>query len=353
MEKRAVAVVGGGSFGTVLADLAARQGHDVRWWMRSERQAEEIRKTQINSHYLPDFPVCPGIEATTDLDWAVGGCDLVLMAIPSQSFRSVAARLRGRIGAAMVVTTAKGIEADGFHLMSDILAVELPGSRTGVLSGPNLAREIMAGHMAATVVASEHDEVCGCVQEVLRSENFHVYSSADRCGVELGGALKNIYAIAVGLASALGVGDNTRSALVARSLSEMTRFAVTLGADPLTFLGLAGVGDLIVTCGSRLSRNFQVGYALGQGKTLEQIGQELEQVAEGLDALVLVRNKAIELGVSMPIVEGLYAVVVGGRRVRDVTDVMAIWEQKADTEFSLPTADRPLVSSQSRQEVSP
>ncbi|MCY4473321.1 MAG: NAD(P)H-dependent glycerol-3-phosphate dehydrogenase [Kistimonas sp.] len=351
IEKRAVTVVGGGSFGTVLADLAARRGHSVRWWMRCAQQASAIRETGINSRYLPQRPVSDGVTPTTDLEWAVRGSDLVFMAVPSQSFRGVASRLGAYVGAAMVVSTAKGIEANGFHLMSDILAGELPGSRTGVLSGPNLAREVMDGHMTATVVASEHSEVCRSVQEVLRSHSFHVYSSTDYRGVELGGALKNIYAIAVGLASALELGDNTRSALVTRSLSEMTRFAVTLGADPVTFLGLAGVGDLIVTCGSRLSRNFRVGYALGEGKNLEQIGQELGQVAEGLDTLVLVRNKALQLGVSMPIVEGLYAVVVGGGSVRNVADVMAIWEQKADTELSLPTGGECLVPRQSIQEV--
>ncbi|CAM3511203.1 NAD(P)H-dependent glycerol-3-phosphate dehydrogenase [Parendozoicomonas haliclonae] len=330
-----ITVLGGGSFGTALADIAARKGHVVRQWMRSEEQAAEMNRTHINQRYLPEYEVSEQIEATSNFDYAVSGCDLIFVAIPSQHFRSVVSRLQGKVGEAMIISTTKGVEAETFDLMSEILHEEVPGSRIGVLSGPNLAKEIMARQITATVIASEDEELCQLVQDILHCDYFRVYSNHDRYGVELGGALKNIYAIVAGLATALGMGDNTRSMLITRGLAEMSRFAVKLGANPLTFLGLAGVGDLIVTCESRLSRNFRVGYALGEGKSLEQAQQELGQVAEGVNTLSLVRAKAREMDVYMPIVDGLYAIIIENKNIRDVTSTMMMREQKTDVEFLL------------------
>ena len=330
-----ITILGGGSFGTALADIAARKGHTVRQWMRSEEQASEMNRSHVNRRYLPDFTVSEKIEATSDFDYAVTGCDLVFVAIPSQFFREVVRKLKGKVGDTMIISTTKGVEAGTFDLMSEILHEEVPGSPVGVLSGPNLAREIMERQITATVIASDHDALCQLVQKVLHCDYFRVYSNHDVYGVELGGTLKNIYAIVAGLATALGMGDNTRSMLITRSLAEMSRFAVTLGANPLTFLGLAGVGDLIVTCESRLSRNFRVGYALGEGKDLEQIQQELGQVAEGVNTLLQVHAKAVEMKIYMPIVEGLYAIIFDGKSVRDITSTMMMREQKTDVEFSL------------------
>ncbi len=330
-----IAVLGGGSFGTALADISARNGHKVRQWMRSPEQAEAMNRTHINERYLPEYTVSEDILAVSDLDAAIENTDLIFVAIPSQSFRSVVTRLKGKTGDAMVVSMTKGIEAGSFELMSDILHQEIPGARVGVLSGPNLAKEIMAKCITATVIASEDDELCQAVQNVLHCDYFRVYANHDRYGVELGGALKNIYAIVAGLATALGMGDNTRSMLITRGLAEMSRFAVTLGANPLTFLGLAGVGDLIVTCESRLSRNFRVGFALGQGKSLKEAEAELGQVAEGITTLSVVRAKAEEIGVYMPIVDGLHAIIMEGRDIKQVTSTMMMREQKTDVEFSL------------------
>ncbi len=334
-ENCTIAVLGGGSFGTALADIAATKGHTVRQWMRSTEQADAMNRTHINQRYLPEYSVSERIHATSDFDQAVEGADLIIVAIPSKSFRSVIKRLKGKVEGRMVISTTKGVEAGTFDLMTNILHEEVPGARIGVLSGPNLAKEIMAKCITATVIASEDDELCQHVQSILHCDYFRVYSNHDRYGVELGGALKNIYAIVAGLATSLGMGENTRSMLITRGLAEMSRFAVTMGANPMTFLGLAGVGDLIVTCESRLSRNFQVGYALGEGKTLEQAQQELGQVAEGVNTLSLVRDKAREKGVYMPIVDGLHAIIMEGQDIRKVTSTMMMREQKTDVEFSV------------------
>ncbi|MCL6268656.1 NAD(P)H-dependent glycerol-3-phosphate dehydrogenase [Sansalvadorimonas sp. 2012CJ34-2] len=330
-----VAVLGGGSFGTALADITATKGHTVRQWMRSKEQADAMNRAHINTRYLPEYEVSEKITATSDFDEAIDGADLIIVAIPSKAFRSVVKRLKGRAEGKLVISTTKGVEAGTFDLMTDILHQEVPGARIGVLSGPNLAKEIMAKCITATVIASEDDELCQAVQTILHCDYFRVYSNHDRYGVEMGGALKNIYAIVAGLATSLGMGDNTRSMLITRGLAEMSRFAVTMGANPMTFLGLSGVGDLIVTCESKLSRNFRVGYALGEGKTLKQAEQELGQVAEGVNTLSLVRDKAREKGVYMPIVDGLYAIILEGQDIREVTSTMMMREQKTDVEFSV------------------
>ncbi|MTI12821.1 NAD(P)H-dependent glycerol-3-phosphate dehydrogenase [Sansalvadorimonas verongulae] len=341
MKSSAITVLGGGSFGTALADIAARKGHTVRQWMRSEEQAAQMNRTHVNQRYLPEYPVSEKILALSDLDRAVENADVIFVAIPSKAFRSVVTRLKGKVGNALVVSTTKGVEAGTFALMTEILHEEIPGARIGVLSGPNLAKEIMARHITATVIASEDENLCQAVQDILHCDYFRVYSNYDRYGVELGGALKNIYAIVAGLATALGMGDNTRSMLITRGLAEMSRFAVKMGANPMTFLGLAGVGDLIVTCESKLSRNFRVGYALGEGKSLKDAEAELGQVAEGINTLALVRDKALELGVYMPIVDGLYAIIMEGKDIKQVTSTMMMREQKTDVEFSV-KAEKPL-----------
>ena len=328
-----VAVLGGGSFGTALADVAARNGHAVRQWMRSPEQVEEINRDHTNSRYMPGCVVHESVHGTSDLHEAICDASLIIVAIPSQALRSVVTLLKDQVAGRMVISTSKGIEAGTFSLMSEILRQELPDALIGALSGPNLAREIMERCTTATVIASESREVCQHVRHVFHSDCFRVYSSRDRFGVELGGALKNIYAIVTGLATSQGAGENTRSMLITRGLAEMSRFAAMMGANPMTFLGLAGVGDLIVTCESRLSRNFRVGYAMGQGQTLAQIEQELGQVAEGVNTLPVVRARARERGVSMPIVEGLYSIVVEGEDVGLVTSSIMTGEQEADVEF--------------------
>ena len=241
-----------------------------------------------------------------------------------------------QLGGKMLVSTTKGIEAESFMLMSQILEQIAPQARIGVLSGPNLAREVAEHALTATVVASQDEALCRHVQKVLHGRTFRVYASSDRFGVELGGALKNVYAIMAGMAAALGMGENTRSMLITRALAEMTRFAVKLGANPMTFLGLAGVGDLIVTCTSSKSRNFQVGYALGQGLSLEEAVSRLGEVAEGVNTIKVLKAKADELLVYMPLVAGLNAILFGGRTLEQVIGALMSGEPKTDVDF-IPT----------------
>ena len=220
--------------------------------------------------------------------------------------------------------------------MSDIIRSVLPEVPYGVLSGPNLAKEIVAGQPAGTVIASQSELVRSAVQQALHSALFRVFASDDVHGVELGGALKNIYAVAMGMAAAYGVGENTKSMILTRALAEMSRFAVELGANPLTFLGLSGVGDLFATCSSPLSRNYQIGFALGSGKTLEQATQELGQTAEGINTIVQVKARSDELNVYMPITSALYNVIYEGAPPLSIALSLMKNGHRSDVEFVLP-----------------
>jgi len=335
-----VAVLGGGSFGTVIANLIGTKGEKVRLWMRNSERAEEINRTHENSRYLPGRQLSENLVATADLQQAVADAAIIFVSIPSQSFRDVIRQAKPFLRAdQIVVSTTKGIEAKTFSLMSQILAQELPANPIGVISGPNLAKEIAQQQLTATVIASADEQVRTAVQSILHCAFFRIYASTDMYGVELGGTLKNIYAIASGLSAALGMGENTKSMLMTRSLAEMSRFAVQLGANPMTFLGLAGVGDLIVTCSSPLSRNYRVGYALGEGKTLDEAVDALGEVAEGVNTLRYVKEKADEMEIYMPLVSGLYEVVFNHAPVSQVAKMMMLNTQSSDVEFVLPRAD--------------
>lgn len=336
-KKQAVTVLGGGSFGTAIASIAADNQYPVTQWMRDEALAQDINTKRRNTRYLPDYEINDNVMATTDVVKAVSGADIIFVAIPSKAFASVVDQVADKLRSDQImISTAKGIQEEGFLLMSEILKSHTPSQHIGVLSGPNLAKEIAQKQMTATVVASEDRLTRETIQQVLGCEYFRVYASNDLFGVELGGALKNIYAIAAGIASALGVGENTKSMLITRSLAEMSRFAVSMGANPMTFLGLAGVGDLIVTCMSPLSRNFRVGYALGQGKSLDDAVAELGQVAEGVNTIRLVRNKSVEMSVYMPLACGLYEVLFNQMSVDKIIRGLMAGEQSTDVEFVLP-----------------
>lgn len=330
-----LSVLGGGSFGTALAQIAAENGHRVNQWMRSAEQAERICRERENRRYLPGLRLHDNLHPGNRLE-VVAESDLVLVAIPSRNFRRVArqAAAHARPGQ-MLVSTTKGIEGESFKLMSQILREEVPEARIGVLSGPNLAKEIATRQLAAAVIASDEEAVCQRVQNLLHCDYFRVYAGRDVYGVELGGALKNIYAIAAGLCAALDLGENTRAMLVTRSLAEMSRFAVRMGADPLTFLGLAGVGDLMVTCMSPLSRNYRVGFALGQGRELEEIIADLGEVAEGVNTLSAVKAEADRRDVYMPLVQGLHRVVFEGEPLRRVIGDLMMGVGSDDVAFQL------------------
>ncbi|MFD2643529.1 NAD(P)H-dependent glycerol-3-phosphate dehydrogenase [Pseudomonas japonica] len=332
-EQQPVAVLGGGSFGTAVANLLAENGVGVRQWMRDPEQAEAMRTTRENPRYLKGIKVHPGVDPVSDLLPVLQGSALIFVALPSSALRSVLAPHAELLEGKMLVSLTKGIEAQTFKLMSQILEDIAPKARIGVLSGPNLAREIAEHALTATVVASEDEALCQRVQAVLHGRTFRVYASADRFGVELGGALKNVYAIIAGMAVALGMGENTKSMLITRALAEMTRFAVSQGANPMTFLGLAGVGDLIVTCSSPKSRNYQVGYALGQGLSLDEAVNRLGEVAEGVNTLKVLKAKAQQVQVYMPLVAGLHAILFEGRTLNQVIELLMRGEPKTDVDF--------------------
>ncbi|EPJ51893.1 MAG: glycerol-3-phosphate dehydrogenase, biosynthetic [Osedax symbiont Rs2] len=332
-----IAVLGGGSFGTVIANIMAEKGHDIRQWMRSEKAAAEIASCRENRRYLPGYVLAPTLTAYTDLAAALQDIELLFVSIPSAHFRSVlkmaAPYLPQKI---KVISTTKGIEHPDFKMMSQIAAQELPNASVGVISGPNFAKELAQRQLTATVIASTDAQLRETVQKLLHQPYFRIYASDDIYGVELGGVLKNIYAIASGLSAAMGMGENTRSMLLTRALAEMSRFAVSMGANPMTFLGLAGVGDLVATCMSPLSRNYRVGYALGSGQSLDDAVAELGQVAEGVNTLRIVREKCQQLDVYMPLLQGLYQVVYQGAAPSEVAKSMMLSEQSSDVEFVLP-----------------
>ncbi len=333
-ESHAVAVLGGGSFGTVIANIIAGNGNRVRLWLRNPKRCEAIRVQRRNPDYLPGYALHDNLDASTSLRESVTGADILLVAVPSKSFRKVVRNMAPFTRPeAIIVSLTKGIEPGGFRLMSEILSEEFPDNPIGVLSGPNLAGEIAAGHVAGSVIASPTPSVNTTIHDLLHSETFLIYNSHDMYGVELGGALKNVYAILSGIASALSLGENTVGMLLTRSLAEMSRFAVHMGANPMTFLGLAGVGDLFVTCSSPMSRNFQVGLALGRGVPLEDILGGMDQVAEGLNTLQLLKAEADRRGVHMPLVNGLYGILHEHRPVAEVFDDMMHTEQAVDVEF--------------------
>lgn len=334
---RHVTVLGGGSFGTAMTKVLAGNGHTVHFWMRDSHQAQEIREQGTNERYMPGLRLEGDIRPTTDFHEAVAESEAVFVAIPSKAFRTVisentAAFPEGQF----VISLTKGIEAEGFRLMSEILQEELPKVRNGVLSGPNLAGEIVNQDLTATVIAAKDPELRRTVQELLGCEYFRVYANVDVYGVELAGALKNIYAIVAGLASALKLGENAQAMLITRGLAEMSRFAVSLGANPMTFMGLAGVGDLIVTCTSSRSRNYRVGYAVGSGRNLDEAVAELGQVAEGIYTLKLVKEKAESVGIYMPLVKGLYEILYDKASITAVINSLMMSVQNSDVEFILP-----------------
>lgn len=329
-----ISVLGGGSFGTAIANIVATNGCPASLWMRNAERAEMCQRERENAEYLPGYQFSPGLTVTADIEQAVRSSTIVFISVPSGAFREIARRIAPLLRSdAMVISTTKGIEAQGFTLMSQILEQEIPGVPMGVLSGPNFAREIVQKQLTGTVIASEDPRILDKVPAILSSDTFRVYTNQDRYGVELGGALKNMYAIMAGMAAAIGVGHNSTAMLLTRSLAEMGRFATRLGANPMTFLGLSGVGDLILTCTSNLSRNYRLGYAVGQGQSVEAALADIGQAVEGVNTVQLVKKKAEEMSVYMPLVCGLYAVLFEERSISEVMRQLMLGEQNKDVEY--------------------
>ncbi|RMH73539.1 MAG: NAD(P)H-dependent glycerol-3-phosphate dehydrogenase [Actinomyces sp.] len=312
-----VAVIGAGSWGTTVAHLCAHNA-PTTLWARDPEVAAAVRTRHQNPRYLAGYELHPGLDASADLAGVVSGADLLVMGVPSHGFRQVLVELRPHLRPWVpVVSLAKGLEQGTRKRMTEVVDEELPGHPAGVLTGPNLAKEILAGGAAASVIAMTDPGVAESLQAIFHTELFRVYTNTDVIGAELGGALKNVIAIASGMADGLGTGDNTRAAVITRGLAEITRLGVALGGRPETFAGLAGMGDLIATCISPQSRNRHVGEQLGRGRSLEEIIEEMNQVAEGVKAAPVVVSLAREVGVEVPIAEEVRAVVTEGRSARE------------------------------------
>ena len=331
---RRAAVIGAGSWGTALAMQLARAGGQVGLWDRDSERAAQMQRSRENSRYLPGFELHPGIHITSELEAALDGAQLVVSVVPSQVTRQMAERYAHLLHPGQTICVAsKGIEQGTFSTMDAVLKDVLPEAlhaRICVLCGPSFAAEVAADLPTAVVVAGPDEDIAASVADTFHGGHFRVYHTDDVVGAELGGALKNVMAIACGMADGAGLGDNARAALITRGLAEITRLAVARGANPLTLMGLGGMGDLVLTCTGGLSRNRRVGLGLGQGKRLEEILQALGQVAEGVTTTRSARNLGLSLGVEMPITHQMYRVLYEDLPVLEALAALMGRERKAE-----------------------
>jgi glycerol-3-phosphate dehydrogenase (NAD(P)+) len=319
------AVLGAGAWGTALADLLARNGHDVALWAFEPDVVEAINTRHLNARFLPDAALAPSLRATGSYGDALDGAALVCVATPAQHLRSILRQAVASVPAhATVCVASKGIERDTLALMSDVVASETPGRAVVALSGPSFAAEVVARQPTAIVAASDDPVAADVVQEVFSNRTFRIYTHDDIIGVELGGALKNVMAVATGICEGAGFGFNSRAALITRGLVEMTRLGTAIGAKAATFAGLAGIGDLVLTCTGSLSRTRAVGIAVGKGATLDEALAGKETVAEGVATTKSALALAEREGVEMPIVSMVYRVLFDDLSAqRGVTELMA------------------------------
>jgi len=315
--KLKVGLLGGGSWGTTVASLTAKNVPTIIW-ARNPITVKEINEQHTNEKYLPNAKLTSALVASNSIKETVEEADVIVMGVPSQSLRKVLEEARPHIRPWVpIINLAKGLEISTKMRMTEIIEELMPGHPIGVLTGPNLAKEIHFGKAAAAVIAMVDDSIAKRLQSIFSSGLFRVYTNNDVIGCELGGALKNIYAIATGMGDGANAGDNTRSALITRGLAELTRLGIAMGGKKSTFSGLAGMGDLVATCSSTKSRNHHVGFQIGQGKSLEQIIGEMNEVAEGVKTAKVVRELAKEYNIDMPIAEEIYKVLYEGNKVND------------------------------------
>jgi len=317
-------VLGGGSWGTALADHLARRGADVILWARDRAVVDAINASHRSERFLPAHALAPSLQATTDLAGAVHSCPVVLNSVPSHATRAVLEAAGKAVAAdAVLVNTSKGIELGSLTFLSGVVSATLPGRSYVVLSGPSFAEEVAGGQPTAVVAASLDPAAADATQSLFSTSRFRVYTSSDVTGVEVGGAIKNVMAIAAGVLDGMGLGHNPRAALLTRGLAEMTRLGVALGADERTFAGLAGLGDLVLTCTGGLSRNRTLGVALGKGQTLAGWTAANRSAVEGVNAAQAALRLAGDAGVELPITAQVAAVLFEGKPVRQaVTDLM-------------------------------
>lgn len=313
-----VVVLGGGSWGTTVASICARRVPTLQW-VRSAETAVDINDNHRNSRYLGDAAVLSDtLRATTDFVEAAGCADVIVMGVPSHGFREVLTELANELRPWVpVVSLVKGLEQGTNMRMSQVVEEVLPGHPAGILAGPNIAREVGEGYAAAAVLAMPDQHIAANLAELFRTKRFRTYTTDDVVGVEMAGALKNVYAIAVGMGYSLGIGENTRAMVMARAIREMSKLGEAVGGQRDTFAGLAGMGDLIVTCTSQRSRNRHVGEQLGTGKTIEEIIAAMNQVAEGVKAASVIMEFAAKYGLNMPIAREVDAVINHGATVED------------------------------------
>ena len=323
-----VACIGAGSWGTAVAGLAALNGNEVVLWCRRSELADSINELGINGEYLPGIRLPEGLRAVGDIHEAMDGADVCVMGVPSHGWREVLRTITAQLVEVNgVVSLTKGLEVDTNLRMSEVLFEEcpdLPRSKYAILSGPNIAKEIARRQPAATAIACEDVDLANQLQEVFHQPYFRVYTNNDVVGTELGGAIKNIIAIAAGIADSMGFGDNAMAALMTRGLAELTRLGVRLGGNPLTFAGLAGMGDMIVTCISRYSRNRRVGKELGKGRRIDDVIAEMNMVAEGVKTCQPILTLGQKVDAWMPITEGVVSVIYEGSTPQEmVADILA------------------------------
>ncbi len=321
---KSVAILGAGSWGTALAVLLSGKGALTTLWARDTDLAQDIDASRENRKYLPGFRFPAGLEVTSSLSQALFKKDVILLVVPSHAMREIAALVAAEISSGVLpkslVSCAKGIENESLMTMTEVLQEVLPAqfaSGVAVLSGPSFAKEVASGMPTAVTVAALSEEIGGELQEFFSTGFFRVYTTQDVTGVQLGGAVKNVLAIAAGISDGLGFGTNTRAALITRGLAEMSRLGLKLGANPLTFAGLAGLGDLVLTCTGDLSRNRQVGLKLGAGQSMDEILSSMSMVAEGVKTSKSLYMLARKHGVDMPITEHVYQVIYEGLSPKD------------------------------------
>ena len=327
------AVVGAGAWGTALADLLVRNEHDVKLWAYEPDVVDSINGRHENDRFLAGHRLAAGLEALNDVEETVDDAELVVFATPSHVLRSIARRaVKALREDAPLVVATKGIEKSTLCLMTEVVEQEASTATVVALSGPSFATEVISRQPTAIVVASEDESAAEFAQRAFSSPYFRAYTHTDVIGVELGGALKNVMAVATGIADGLGLGFNARAALVTRGLAEMTRLGVALGAEQSTFAGLAGLGDLVLTCTGTLSRNRTVGVELGKGKQLDEVLRSRETVAEGVTAAQSARELAIREGVEMPIVDAVNRVLFEGQPARSAIGELMTRELRAEVD---------------------
>ena len=327
------AVFGAGAWGTALADLLARNKHEVRLWAYESDVVETVNRSHENVRFLRGHPIAESIQAMGDLNAAASGAELVVFATPSHVLRSIVKGVAAALpGSVPLVVATKGIEKQTLCLMTQIVEQEVSDATVVALSGPSFAAEVVRCQPTAVVVASLQDGAAGVAQRALSSPYFRAYTHTDVVGVELGGALKNVMAVATGIAEGLGLGFNARAALITRGLAEMTRLGVALGAEDTTFAGLAGLGDLVLTCTGSLSRNRAVGVEVGKGRQLEEVLRDKETVAEGVLAAQSARELAAREEVEMPIVDAVNRVLFEGKSARNAIGALMTRELRAEVD---------------------